>query len=71
MTTPSHPTLQKLHRLDTSQPDFGDQLYNILNGWEYAGCEWNLKGDDLAWLVNYMDKVRRCLVFHYTHFKSL
>ena len=61
MTTPSHPTLQKLLRLDTSPPDFGDQLCNILNGWEYTGCEWNLKGDDLAWLVDYIDKVRAAL----------
>ena len=59
MIPPSHPTLRKLHPLDPPPPDFGDQLCNILYGWEYAGCEWNLKGDDLAWLVNYMDKVLR------------
>ena len=72
MTQPRNSALQKFRPLDTPPPDFGDKLGNVLqDGWEYAGCESKLGGDDLTWLVDYVDKVRRCLVFVYTHSKPV
>lgn len=57
MASPSSLALQKLHRLDTLSPDFNSQLCDVLYQKEYIQCVPNLKGDDLAWLVNYLDKV--------------
>ena len=59
MSSPSSPVLQRLHRLDSSSPDFQDQLCNELYGREYMQCEQNLEGDDLVWFIDYLDKVRR------------
>jgi len=59
MSSPSLPVLQELHRLDRSSPDFHDQLCNVLYGQEYVRCVPNLQDDDLVWLVDYLDKVRR------------
>ncbi|KAF9646907.1 hypothetical protein BDM02DRAFT_2871174 [Thelephora ganbajun] len=56
MTSPSSPALQQLHCFDASSPNFYDQLYNLLCRQEYVQCIPNLKGDDLVWLVNYLDK---------------
>ena len=58
MSSPGSSTLQQLHRLDRSSPDFHDQLCNVLYGEEYVQCVRNIKDDDLVWLVNYLDKVR-------------
>ena len=57
----SPPALQQLHRLNRSSPDFHDQLSNVLYGEEYKQWVANLQGDDLIWLVDYLDKVRRCV----------
>lgn len=38
---------------------FNDQLCNVLYGEECVKCLPSLEGDDLVWLVNYLDKVRR------------
>ena len=54
----SSPTLQQLDLLDRSSPDFHDQLSNVLYGQEYQQCIPNLQGEDLVWLVDYLDKVR-------------
>jgi len=58
MSSPSLPALQQLDHLDGSSPDFLDQLGDILYGREYIECVPNLRGDDLVWLVDYLDKVR-------------
>jgi len=65
MSQPNHPALQQLHCLDLSSPDFDDQLCNILYGEGYKQCVRNgpLEGDDQAWLVDYLDKVR-CWAAH-------
>ena len=63
MSSPSSPTLQQLHHLDRSSSGFHDQLSNLLYGEEYQQCAPNLRGDDLVWLVDYLDKVRRCVTF--------
>ena len=57
--SPNSPTLQQLHRLDRSSPDFHDQLCNVLYGEEYVQRVPNFGGEDLVWLVDYLDKVRR------------
>jgi len=51
--------LQQLLRLDRFSSKFDDRICNILYGEEYQQCVPNLKNDDLAWLVEYLDKVRR------------
>ena len=58
MSSPSTPALQQLHSLERSSPDFHDQLCSVLYGEEYMQCVSNLEDDDLAWLVDYLDKVR-------------
>ena len=62
MATPSSPTLQKLHPLDTSSHDFHKNLSSILSGEEYAQCKKGLEPDDLQWLVDYLDEVRRRII---------
>ena len=59
MSSPSSPALQQLHHLDRALPNFHDQLCNILYGEEYIQCAPNLQGEDLVWIVDYLDKVRR------------
>jgi tRNA (Thr-GGU) A37 N-methylase len=59
MPSPNSPVLQQLDRLNKSSPDYPDQLCNIIYGEEYVQCVPNLEGDDLVWLVEYLDKVRR------------
>ncbi|KAF9643026.1 kinase-like protein [Thelephora ganbajun] len=56
MAPPTHPALQQIYHLDRSSPDFHDQLDNVLHGQEYDQCVPNLEEEDLAWLVNYLDK---------------
>jgi hypothetical protein len=57
MSSPNLPTLQKLNRLSRSASGFRDQLSDLLDGEEYKQCLPNLQGDDLVWLVDYLDKV--------------
>jgi len=58
----SSPPLQWLRHLDRSSLMFHDQLCNILYGEAYQKCVPNLRGDDLVWLVEYLNKVRRHIV---------
>ena len=55
----SPPTLQQLRRLNKSSPDFHDQLSSVLYGEGYQQCVPTLQDDDLVWLVDYLDNVRR------------
>jgi len=59
MSSPSLPVLQRLQSLDRSSPDFHDQFSNVLYGEEYMRYMSNLQHDDLVWLVEYLDKVRK------------
>lgn len=59
MSSPGSPALQELHRLDRSSPDFHDQLCNVLFEEVYVQCVPNLRGDDVVWLVDYLDAVCR------------
>ena len=60
MASPNLPVLRKFPSIDTSSSDFNDQLLKALYEEEYTQCLQNLEGDDLAWLVDYLDKVRSC-----------
>lgn len=62
MTSPSSAVLQKLRQFDASSLDFQDKLCNTLSGDEYLRCASNLEGDDLGWLVEYLDGVSRRVV---------
>ena len=62
MSSPSAPALQQLHHLDRSSPDFHDRLCNVFYGREYSQHVPDLQGDDLVWLIDYLDKVRRRIV---------
>ena len=57
MSSPGLPVLQQLQSLDGSSSEFHDQLSGVLYGEEYQQCVTGLQGDDLAWLVDYLDKV--------------
>lgn len=61
MSSPNLPTLQRLYHLDRSSSGFHDELSNLLYGEEYQQCVPILQGDDLVWLVDYLDKVRSCV----------
>ena len=58
MVSPNLPVLQRLPRMGTFSSDFNDQLIKVLYEEEYVQCLENLEGDDLAWFVDYLDKVR-------------
>ena len=57
----------QLNSLDRSSPNFYEQLDSILRGKEYKKCVCrdgdnlvlNLRRDDLVWLINQLDSVRR------------
>jgi len=50
--------LGQLRRLERSSPGFHDQFSHVLYGEEYKKWVSSLGGDDLVWLVDYLDKVR-------------
>ena len=49
--------LGQLRRLDGSSLEFHDQLSHVLYGEEYKKWVSSIDGDDLVWLVDYLDKV--------------
>ena len=55
--------LQQLRRLNRSSSGFHDQLTKILYGKDYQQCAPNLQGNDLVWLINYLDKVWHYITF--------
>ena len=54
MSSPTSPALQQLDRFS---PNFHDQLCSVFYGKAYSQCVSNLQGDDLGWLVDYLDMV--------------
>ena len=59
MRSPGHPVLQQLRDLDTSSSKFHLQLSSALYRDDYTRCVTNLQGNDLAWLVDFLDDVCR------------
>ena len=55
--------LQKLRDLDRTSPQFDNQLINFLRGNEYKDATPSLQGENLAWLVGYLDNVSLHFVF--------
>ena len=70
MSSSGPPVLQQLRHLDRSSPDFHDQLRKVLYGEEYMQCVPNLQGDDLVWLIDYLDKVCHRITSSYSQLKS-
>ena len=54
---PNLTPLQQLRSLDRASSEFFDQLSNILRGKAYKEYVWNLQGNDLVSLVDYLDTV--------------
>ena len=52
-------SLRQLRRPDRSSSKFHDQLKDVLCGEEYKQWVQSLDGEDLMWLVDYLDKVPR------------
>ena len=63
MSSPSSSVLQQFHHLNRSSPNFPDKLCHVIYGSEYSQCVSNLQGDELVWLVDYLDKVRCRITF--------
>lgn len=55
--TPHDPFLQRLRCFDKSSFEFQDQLCNIFYGEEYMRRAGDFQGEDLVWLVGYLDEV--------------
>ena len=71
MPPPDPPTLQNLHRLDRSSPEFNGQLSDTLYGEEYQRCVPDLRDGDLLWLVDYLDKVCHHEIFPHSSLKPV
>ena len=71
MSPPSPPALLQLYHLDKSLPDFHDKLCNVFYGRKYSQCVPDLQGDDLVWLVDYLDKVCHRITFSHSPPKSV
>ena len=69
MPSSSLPVLQQLGRLNASSPGFEDQLCNVLYGEEYTRCVPTLQSNDLVWLVDYLDNVRRLVTLLHSPLK--
>ena len=63
MSSPGPPALQRLHHLDRSSSGFHGQLNNVPYEEEYQKCVPELLGNDLVWLVDYLDEVRCHVTF--------
>jgi hypothetical protein len=66
MASPGSFALQRLRYLDTSLPDFEDELCNVLHGKDFEQCRPDLGYDDLVWLADYLDTVRRHIALSYS-----
>ena len=61
---PLHP-LQRLYDLDKASPQFHEELRNFFHGNLYRILLPSLRGEGLAWLVEYLDSVRFKIIFLY------
>jgi hypothetical protein len=55
--SPSSPVLKRFARLDGSSQDFPKRLCDLLCGDDYTKRVPGLQGDDLMWLVEYLDQL--------------
>ena len=61
MTLPTF--LQQLHNLDRASPQFHKQISDFLRGKEYRNAVPSLQGEDLMWVVEYLDSVSLQAIF--------
>ena len=62
--------LQELRDLYRSSPQFHRRLDNLISGNEYQQTIASLQGEDLAWLVEYLDEVGLQTIFSIPHSTS-
>ena len=55
--------LEQLLGLDTSLPEFNDQVSNILHGEEYRQLAKRISRTDAVKLIDFLDRVRRYASF--------
>ena len=55
--------LKQLHDFDRASPQFHKHLSNSLRSEEYRSAVPTLQGEDLAWLVEYLDSVSNQTIF--------
>ena len=58
MSTPNLNPLEQLLRLNTSSPEFNDQVNDILRGEEYKQWAERVAGAEVVELVDFLDRVR-------------
>ena len=63
MVPPTSPALKRLYDLDDSSPAFQDELFDVLIEDKFAQWEPNFQGEDLVWLIDYLDRVSRRVSF--------
>ena len=62
MTSPE--LLQQFQRLEKSSPQFPDQLINLLYKEGFKDQILKLRGEDVVWLVEYLDQVCLSIALH-------
>ena len=67
---PSLNSLRQLRRPDRSSSKFHNQLKDLLCGEEYKEWMSNVDGEDLVWLIDYLDKVHHPTAFPRSPLKS-
>ena len=55
--------LKQLRGFDRASPQFHKHLSNFLHSEEYRNAVPSLQGEDLAWLVEYLDSVSLQTIF--------
>ena len=63
MTSPHLNPLEQLLRLNSSSPEFNDQVSNTLHGEGYRQWAKRISGTDAVRLIDFLDRVRRCASF--------
>ena len=53
----THKVLKQLHGLDRTSSQFHKRLSGLLRSEAYRSAVPNLQGEDLAWLVDYLESV--------------
>ena len=63
MPPPTSPALNRLYGLDKSSSKFQDELFDVLDETEFTQWVRTFQGEDLVWLIDYLDKVSPCTSF--------
>ena len=63
MSSPNLNPLQQFLGLDSSRPEFNDQVSNILHGEEYRKWVKRISSGDAVRIIDFLDTVRRYASF--------